>query len=86
MGVIMANSLCNKDEKCTKSQRDAAKHFEGPLLIVAGPGAGKTRVLVERVAYLVKKKNVRSKQHSSNYFHCKSCRRIESKIKSLCRS
>ena len=58
MGVIMANSFCNKDEKCTKSQRDAAKHFEGPLLIVAGPGAGKTRVLVERVAYLVKKKNV----------------------------
>ena len=54
----MANSFCNKDEICTKSQRDAAKHFEGPLLIVAGPGAGKTRVLVERVAYLVKKKKV----------------------------
>ena len=54
----MANSFCNKEDTCTKSQRDAAKHFEGPLLIVAGPGSGKTRVLVERVAYLVKKKNV----------------------------
>ena len=52
------NSICNSGEKCTPSQREAAKHFEGPLLIVAGPGAGKTRVLVERVAYLVKKKKV----------------------------
>lgn len=52
------NSICNRGETCTPSQREAAKHFEGPLLIVAGPGAGKTRVLVERVAYLVKKKKV----------------------------
>jgi DNA helicase-2/ATP-dependent DNA helicase PcrA len=52
------NSICNRGEKCTPSQREAAKHFEGPLLIVAGPGAGKTRVLVERVAYLVKNKKV----------------------------
>lgn len=54
----MTKSLCTKDEKCTESQKKATKHFKGPLLIVAGPGAGKTRVLVERVAYLVKKKSV----------------------------
>lgn len=54
----MTNSLCTKKEKCTESQKEAVKHFKGPLLIVAGPGAGKTRVLVERVAYLVKKKSV----------------------------
>lgn len=52
------NSICNRGDSCTPAQREAAKHFEGPLLIVAGPGAGKTRVLVERVAYLVKKKHV----------------------------
>ncbi|ADZ09868.1 UvrD/REP helicase [Methanobacterium lacus] len=52
------NSICNREDSCTSAQREAAKHFEGPLLIVAGPGAGKTRVLVERVAYLVKKKKV----------------------------
>ncbi len=54
----MINSLCTDGEECTKCQAKAAKHFEGPLLIVAGPGAGKTRVLVERVAYLVKNKKV----------------------------
>ena len=37
-----------------ESQEEAVLHLDGPLLIVAGAGSGKTRVLTSRIAHIVK--------------------------------
>lgn len=42
-----------------KSQRQAIETTEGPVLITAGPGTGKTFTLVQRAIYLIQEKGVR---------------------------
>jgi len=47
-------------KKLNQAQKDAVKHGSGPLLLVAGAGTGKTTVLINRLAYLILEKKVKT--------------------------
>ena len=50
--MLNSEYLNNLNEK----QKEAVLHLEGPLLIVAGAGSGKTKVLISRIAHIVENK------------------------------
>jgi DNA helicase-2/ATP-dependent DNA helicase PcrA len=64
-------------------QRKAVVHHGSPLLIVAGAGSGKTRVLTNRVAYLLAERDVRSNQILAITFTNKAAGEMKERVAAL---
>tara|TARA_R100001143_G_C3361331_1_gene136745 strand:- start:41415 stop:43691 length:2277 start_codon:yes stop_codon:yes gene_type:complete len=80
-----SNKSVNKNflKDLNEKQREAASHVNGPLLIVAGAGSGKTRVLTYRIAHLLQKHHALPQNILSLTFTNKAAREMQNRIHNL---
>ena len=79
--MLKDDYLLNLNEK----QKEAVLHLEGPLLIVAGAGSGKTKVLTSRIAHIIRSHKAFSSQILAVTFTNKAAKEMQSRVSKLLR-
>ena len=68
------------------AQKEAVLHLDGPLLIVAGAGSGKTKVLTSRIAHIIKQKKAFPNQILSVTFTNKAAKEMQNRVSKILNS
>ena len=68
------------------AQKEAVLYLDGPLLIVAGAGSGKTKVLTSRIAHIIKEKKAFPNQILSVTFTNKAAKEMQSRVSAILNS
>ena len=77
--------MINSDylDNLNKAQKEAVLHLDGPLLIVAGAGSGKTKVLTSRIAHIIKEKRAFPNQILSVTFTNKAAKEMQNRVSKI---
>ena len=77
--------MVNSDylKNLNKAQKEAVTHLDGPLLIVAGAGSGKTKVLTTRIANIIKEKKAFPNQILAVTFTNKAAKEMETRVSQI---
>ncbi|MDC1272775.1 UvrD-helicase domain-containing protein, partial [Pelagibacteraceae bacterium] len=70
-------------DNLNKAQKEAVLHLDGPLLIVAGAGSGKTKVLTSRIAHIIKEKKAFPNQILSVTFTNKAAKEMQNRVSKI---
>ena len=66
--------------KLSAEQSGAKEHFKGPCIVLAGPGSGKTRILTERISFLIAEKNIKPENILAVTFSNKAAEEIRERV------
>ena len=77
--------MINSDylKNLNNAQKEAVLHLDGPLLIVAGAGSGKTKVLTSRIAHIIKEKKAFPNQILSVTFTNKAAKEMQNRVSKM---
>jgi DNA helicase-2/ATP-dependent DNA helicase PcrA len=77
--------MINSDylDNLNNAQKEAVLHIDGPLLIVAGAGSGKTKVLTSRIAHIIKKRKAYPNQILSVTFTNKAAKEMQTRVSKI---